>query len=155
MVVIIIGIIIIGIIITASAILLNSNQEKSIEQIWLDQQITSGPFTINNSQYNLGEKIFITVNNLPENKKGEMVFYRPLNNTAWAEYKVLAFNGEANSQFNLYFEPQVSEMREVCSTDQLVGTWIIKFIGTQYSDMTFELLNQTSSWDERTFDPVC
>jgi hypothetical protein len=103
----------------------------------------------------LGEKIFIVVNDLKEEDKGKVIFFRPLNNTSWSNYITMDFDGSAKTKFNLYFEPKLSKLKKICSTDDLVGTWIVKFIGTEYSDMNLKILNQTSSWDERTFDPVC
>ena len=147
--------IIIGIIITTSGILLNSSQEETVEEKWLREKVTSGPFSIDKNQYNLGEKIFITVEELDPKEKGQVIFFRPINNTSWTKYNTINFDGTAKQQFNLYFEPQLSETKKICSTDELTGTWIVKFVGTQYSDLSFELLNQTSSWDERTFEPVC
>jgi len=147
---------IIGSIIIASAVLLNSNQEKTVEEKWLEQQITSGPFTLDKSQYNLGEKIFITVTNLPEDEKGEMMFFRPMENgDGWVKYTSMKFDGQAKEKFNLYFEPKLSELKKICTTDELTGTWKIQFVGTEYSSMSFEIVNQTSSWDDRTFEPVC
>jgi hypothetical protein len=142
------------IIIAAGIILLNSN-EQSVEEKWISEEVTSGPFTLDKNQYNLGEKIFITVKELQPEDKGQMIFFRPLNSTSWSNYKTLDFNGNSKENFNLYFQPQLSEMKKLCSTNELVGTWIVKFIGTDYSDINFKIINQTSSWDERTFDPVC
>ena len=146
---------IVGIIIIASAVLLNSNQE-TVEQKWANDMVRSGPFTIDKSQYNLGEKIFITVTNLPQNEKGEMVFFRPMENgDGWRNYTTMKFDGQAKEQFNLYFEPKLSEMKKICTTNELTGIWMVKFVGTEYSNMSFEILNQTSSWDDRVFEPVC
>ena len=157
--------IIIGIIITGSVILLNSNQVveevvrdrlgETVEEKWERERVTSGPFSIDKSQYNLGEKIFITVSDLSENEKGQMIFFREANSTMWKEYITIDYNGQQKNQFNLYFEPQLSEMKNICSTNELVGPWIVKFIGTEFPDINFKLLNQTSSWDKRTFEPVC
>ena len=147
--------IIIGIIITASGILLNSSQEETVEERWLREKVTSGPFSIDKSQYNLGEKIFITVVELDTEDKGQVIFFRPINNTSWTKYNAIEFNGNAKQQFNLYFEPRLSELRKICSTNDLVGPWIVKFIGTEYSDINFTIMNQTSSWDNRIFEPVC
>ena len=142
------------IIIAAGIILLNSN-EQSVEEKWISEEVTSGPFTLDKNQYNLGEKIFITVKELQPEDKGQMIFFRPLNSTSWLNYKTLDFNGNSKENFNLYFQPQLSEMKKLCSTNELVGTWVVKFIGTEYSDINFKIMNQTSSWDTRTFDPVC
>ncbi len=146
--------IIIIIIIAVTLIIFTPNEETSknkIEEKW----VKSGPFSIDKSEYNLGDKIFIVVNDLKEEDKGKVIFFRPLNNTSWSNYITMDFDGKNKQQFNLYFEPKLSKLKKICSTDDLVGTWIVKFIGTEYSDMNLKILNQTSSWDERTFDPVC
>jgi len=147
---------IIGIIIIVSAVLLNSNLEKTTEERWLEEQVVSGPFAIDKSQYNLGEKIFITVTNLPQDEKGEVIFFRPMGNgDGWVKYTSMKFDGQAKEQFNLYFEPRLSELKKICTTNQLAGTWNVQFVGTEYPNMSFEILNQISSWDDRTFEPVC
>ena len=147
--------VIIGIIIITSAVLLNSNQE-TVEEEWTNDIVRSGPFAIDKSQYNLGEKIFITVKNLTQDQKGEMIFFRPMENgDGWVKYTSMKFDGQANQQFNLYFEPKLSELKKICTANQLTGTWNVQFVGTEYQNMSFEILNQTSSWDDRTFEPVC
>ena len=118
--------------------------------------IHSGPFSIDKSQYNLGEKIFITVTNLPQDEKGEMIFFRPMeNDNGWTKYISMKFDGQAKEQFNLYFEPRLSELKKICTANELTGTWMVQFVGTEYSNMSFEIVNQTASWDDRTFEPVC
>ena len=130
--------------------------EKSVEEKWLEQQISSGPFTLDKNEYFVGEKIFITVTNLPQDEKGEMMFFRPMENgDGWRNYTTMKFDGQAKEQFNLYFEPKLSEMKKICTTNELTGTWNVQFVGTEYPNMSFEILNQTSSWDDRTFEPVC
>ena len=146
--------IIIIIIIAGTLIIFTLNEETSKNKIE-DKWIKSGPFSIDKSEYNLGEKIFIVVNDLKEEDKGKVIFFRPLNSTAWSNYITMDFDGKNKAQFNLYFEPRLSEPKKICSTNELAGTWMVKFIGTEYSDINFEIMNQTSSWDERTFDPVC
>ena len=146
--------IIIIIIIAGTLIIFTPNEETSknkIEEKW----IKSGPFSIDKSEYNLGEKIFIVVDGLKQEDKGKVIFFRPLNSTAWSNYITMDFDGANKTQFNLYFEPNLSELKNICSTNDLVGEWVVQFIGTEYSDINFEIMNQTSSWDERTFDPVC
>ena len=146
--------IVIVIIIAGALITFTPNEEESknkIEEEW----IKSGPFSIDKTEYNLGEKIFIVVNGLKEEDKGKVIFFRPLNNTAWSNYITMDFDGRNKVEFNLYFEPRLSELKKLCSTNELVGEWVVKFIGTEYSDINFKIMNQTSSWDNRTFDPVC
>ena len=146
--------IVIVIIIAGAIITFTPNEEASknkIEEEW----IKSGPFSIDKNEYNIGEKIFIVVNDLKEEDKGKVIFFRPLNNTAWSNYITMDFDGTNKPQFNLYFEPQLSKLNGICSTNELSGQWVVKFIGTEYSDINFKIMNQTSSWDTRTFDPVC
>jgi hypothetical protein len=146
--------IVIIIIIAGALITFTPNEEASknkIEEEW----IKSGPFSIDKNEYNIGEKIFIVVNDLKEEDKGKVIFFRPLNNTAWSNYITMDFDGMNKAEFNLYFEPRLSKLNGICSTNELSGQWVVKFIGTEYSDINFKIMNQTSSWDNRTFDPVC
>ena len=147
---------IIIIIIIAGAIITFTPNEKTILEVEIEEEwIKSGPFSIDKNQYNLGEKIFIVVNGLKQEEKGKVVFFQPLNSTSWKSYKTIDFDGTSKAQFNLYLEPGLSKLKKVCSMNDLAGTWVVKFSGTEYSDITFEMMNQTSSWDKRTFDPVC
>ena len=147
---------IIIVIIIAGVLITFPPNEKTLMEIEIEEEwIKSGPFSIDKNEYNLGEKIFIVVNDLKQEDKGKVIFFRPLNNTAWSNYITMDFDGMNKTQFNLYFEPKLSELQNICSTNQLVGTWVVKFVGTEYSDINFKIMNQTSSWDKRTFDPVC
>jgi len=147
---------IIIIIIIAGALIIFTPNEKTMLEIEIEEEwIKSGPFSIDKNEYNLGEKIFLVVNGLKQEDKGKVIFFRPLNNTSWANYITMDFNGAEKSKFNLYFEPRLSESKKLCSTNELVGEWVVRFIGTEYLDINFKIMNQTSSWDTRTFDPVC
>jgi len=144
------------VIIIAGALIIFTPNEKTIPEIEIEKKwIESGPFSIDKNQYNVGEKIFIVVNGLKQEDKGKLIFFQPLNSTSWKSYKTIDFDGTSKAQFNLYLEPGLSELKKVCSMNDLAGTWVVKFSGTEYSDITFEMMNQTSSWDKRTFDPVC
>jgi hypothetical protein len=146
--------IIIIIIIAGALIMFTQNEEISENKI-KTEWVKSGPFSIDKTEYNLGEKIFIVVNGLNQEDKGKVIFFRPLNNTAWSNYITMDFDGTNKTQFNLYFEPRLNELKDICSTNELAGEWVVKFIGTEYPDINFKIMNQTSSWDTRTFDPVC
>ena len=118
--------------------------------------IKSGSFEIDKPQYNVGEKIFLSTTNLLPEDKGIVKFLRPINNdTDYELYIQVPFDGMDKTQFNYYFEPRFQEYRGLCSVDDIAGNWVVKFIGTQYEDINFKILNQSSSWDERTFEPVC
>jgi len=146
--------IIIIIIIAGALIIFTSNEETSknkIEEKW----VKSGPFEIDKKQYNVGEKIFLSTSNLLPEEKGTVQFLRPLNDTHHKSYIEIPFDGMAKERFNYYFEPKLFEFRGICSIDDIAGNWIVKFVGTQYEDINFEILAQPSSWDKRTFEPVC
>ena len=146
--------IIIIVIIAGALIIFTPNEETSkneIEEKW----VKSGSFEIDKSKYNMGEKIFLsTINLLPEDK-GTVQFFRPINDTHHKSYIKIPFDGSDKSNFNYYFEPRFNPFKGICSMDDLAGNWVVKFIGTEYEDINFEILAQSSSWDKRTFEPVC
>ena len=146
--------IIIIIIIAGSLIVFTSNDETSKNDI-ADEWVKSGPFEIDKEQYNVGEKIFLSTNGLLPEDKGTVQFLRPLNDTHHTSHIKIPFDGMGKEQFNYYFEPRLFEWKGICSIDDIAGTWIVKFVGTQYEDINFEILAQPSSWDDRTFEPVC
>ena len=146
--------IIIIIIIAGILIAFTTNEEmpkNEIEEKW----IKSGPFEIDKEQYHIGEKIFLTVKDLSPEDKGIVEFLRPINDTHHKSHIKIPFNGMDKEQFNYYFEPRLFELKGICSIDDIAGTWIVKFVGTQYENINFEILAQPSSWDEREFEPVC
>ena len=130
---------------------IEETSENKIEETWLK----SGSFEIDKSQYNIGEKIFLSTMDLLLEDKGIVQFLRPINDTHHKIYIKIPFDGRDKSQFNYYFEPRYNELRGICSMDDIAGNWIIKFIGTQYEDINFKILNQTSSWDDRAFESIC
>ena len=145
---------IIIIIIATALIIFTANEEttkNNIEEKWL----RSGPFEIDKNQYNVGEKIFLTTRDLLPEENGQIQFLRPINDTHHKAYIKIPFNGMDKEQFNHYFEPRFQLYRGICSVDDLAGNWIVRFSGTQYEDINFKILAQSSSWDERMFEPVC
>tara|TARA_B110000438_G_scaffold159626_1_gene152855 strand:+ start:444 stop:911 length:468 start_codon:yes stop_codon:yes gene_type:complete len=146
--------IIIIIIIAGALIIFTSNEETSkneIEEKW----VKSGPFEIDKKQYNVGEKIFLSTNGLTPEDKGEVIFLLPINSTHHKSYITIPFDGMKKEQFNYYFEPRFQEFKGLCSMDDIAGNWIVKFSGTQYENINFEIIAQASSWDNRTFEPIC
>ena len=162
---------IIVIVIIGGIIVFNSDQDVNVEK---DNQVeiqwrTSGPFSIEKFEYYLGEKIFLNVNNIPKDVKGEAIFFRPSlasnidtekyqiseNTTTKERYLGIQFDGNQKDNFNRYFEPRFSQFKEICSTEDLVGEWVVVFEGTEYQPIFFKILNETASWDNRTFEPIC
>jgi hypothetical protein len=162
--------IIVGIIIVIIGIIAITNQETTEERIEV-QWRHSGPFAIEKYEYYLGEKIFMTVQDIPKDVSGEVLIFRPTSTpnveefeklegiskdiiSTKTKYLTIKFNGENKQNFNRYFEPSFHEWKGICSRNDLVGEWAIVFHGTQYENMSFKIINQTSSWDERTFETI-
>ena len=144
------------IIICVGIIIINSNEEK-IEEVIIDQEVEwiySGPFGIEKTEYNLGEKIFLDIIDIPKKDKGTALVLRPLNATHHIKYLSIDFDGSLKDNFNRYFEPRLNEWRGICSGNDLVGDWKIVFSGVEYEDLNFRIINQTSSWDTRVFEPL-
>ena len=146
---------IIIIIIIATSIVMFTPNEETPEGKTQEKWIKSGSFEIDKSQYNIGEKIFLSTTNLIPEDKGVVQFFRPINDTHHKAYINIPFDGSDKSQFNYYFEPRYNKNTGICSMDDIAGNWMGKFMGTQYEDINFEILAQSSSWDERTFEPIC
>jgi len=146
--------IIIIIVIAIALIIFTSNEETTkneIEEKW----VKSGSFEMDKLEYNIGEKIFLSTTNLLPEDNGIVQFLRPINDTHHKSYIKIPFNGMDKSQFNYYFEPRYNQYRGICSIDDIAGNWVVKFSGTQYEDINFKILAQPSSWDDRTFEPIC
>jgi len=113
-------------------ILGNSNSKE------LDWQ-TSGPFEINRSSYSIGENVFLVVNGLNANEKGEIAFMRPSNNTDSMVYVTIPFDGSTKSAFNYYIDPELSKDKGMCSINDIIGKWEVIFRGTDYPNLFFEI----------------
>ena len=142
------------IIISVGIIMTNSNEEKIKEAIIEEEWTYSGPFGIDKTEYNIGEKIFIDVVDIPKEDKGIAIFFRPINATHDIEYLRIDFDGSNKDNFNRYFEFRLNDKKGICSVNDLAGDWTINFIGVEYEELKFKIINQTSSWDTRTFEPL-
>jgi len=117
--------------------------------------LTSGPFQIDKSQYLLGENIFIQVNNLTPNEKGQITFLRPMNETHYSVYTTIPFDGAKKYSFNQYFTPNLSRALKACTVDDLIGTWKVVFQKTNYENLSFEIINEFLPGEEDSFKPFC
>ena len=116
--------------------------------------IRSGPFSIDRSEYLLGEKIFANLDYLPENIKGEMRFVKHFNSTHNQQYKTIGFDG-SKPQNNFYLGIYPSISRGFCTSDSLVGEWELIFSGTPYDSLDFKIVNQIIPGMENQFESVC
>jgi len=141
-------------------------QEKldEVEKINLEEEyspkprewITSGPFQIDRSEYVLGEKIFLVIGGLNSQEKGQIAFLRPLNETHYSVYQTIPFDGAKKNAFNYYIEPSLSKANEICSMDDIVGTWTVVFRGTDYENLKFKITDKILPGVEDNYmKPVC
>jgi|SaaInlStandDraft_3_1057020.scaffolds.fasta_scaffold17666_1 hypothetical protein len=117
----------------------NENYYKPTSEInWT----SSGPFQIDRTVYDIGQKIFIRIGGLQEHEKGQIAVMRPLNSTHHTTYITIPFDGMVKSAFNYYVEPGIIKTRGICSTDDLTGNWALVFRGTNYANMDFEITDK-------------
>ena len=116
-----------------------------------NEWISSGSFSIDKKQYLLGDNIFLRVVDIQMHQKGEIQFIRPSGDI----YRTIPFDGSLRSEFNQYFTPFPASALKVCSSDDLVGTWTMKFQGTNYKPITFEMKNEYLKGEEWKFVNDC
>ena len=118
--------------------------------------IQSGPFQIDKSEYSLGEKIFINIINLNKNAKGTMVFTKIINDTHTWEYKKINFDGSKPQQ-NFYLGIYLFELRGICTVDQIMGDWQLRFVAPngEFQSLNFEIKNQIIPGMEKNYKPAC
>ena len=116
--------------------------------------IQSGPFKIDRSEYALGEKIFININYLPKNVKGEMIFTKIINSTYSYEYGKIKFDGSKPQQ-NFYLGLNLNKFMGICAADMLIGDWKVIFQGTEYSDLKFKVTKEIIPGYEERYEPIC
>ena len=100
--------------------------------------ITSGPFSITNSTYRLGDNVFMIVTDLKPTDVGTMIVVDPKGGT----FTRVPFNGTEKSSFNYFFKPNTERIEKLCTPADLVGNWTIVFQGTTYMPITFRVLNE-------------
>ena len=113
--------------------------------------ISSGPFSIDKQEYLLGENIFLIATALQPHEKGEIQFIRPSGDI----YRKIPFDGQIRTDFNQYFTPFPSSALKICSSDDLVGDWFVKFEGTDYDSIKFEIKNEYLKGEEYKFINNC
>jgi len=117
--------------------------------------ITSGPFQIDRSKYVIGEKIFLIIGGLQYDEKGQVAFLRPLNDTHYEVYLTVPFDGAKKNAFNYYLQPQLSQVRGLCSIDDIIGNWTVVFRGTDYPNLKFEITDEFLPGEKDSYEPVC
>ena len=141
---VIVGVILV-IAISAGAIYLYNQKQSDNNTL---QGITSGPFSINNGTYRLGENVFMTVNGLMPTDVGKIIIQNPKGGV----FTQVPFNGTMKSQFNYFFKPYTLKSEKLCTPQDLVGNWTIVFQGTKYRPIFFKIINQWVPGDQADED---
>ena len=89
--------------------------------------IHSGPFSIDRTEYFLGHKIFLIAEGIDENDKGSIILTKIDDDGSQKIWKELNFDGSKKSEFNIYFSPVLSEIKNVCTVEELIGNYKIIF----------------------------
>ena len=128
----------------------SENPYKPKEREWN----SSGPFKLDRSEYVLGERLFVNLDYVDKNTKGDMIFTKIINNTHAYEYKKIKFDG-SKPQHNFYIGMNLNMPRGLCNVDQLIGNWELRFEGTNYESIKFKVLDEILPGSERLYEPVC
>ena len=134
-------------------------EKIKLESYYLEKErtwTTSGPFQIDRDEYDLGQKIFLVIEGLKSEDKGQIAFLRQLNSTHLSVYQTIPFDGEKKDQFNYYMQPKLSVVKGICSAEDIIGNWAVVFRGTDYKSMSFEITDKVISNNNENYEhPVC
>ncbi|MDE1861426.1 MAG: hypothetical protein KGI33_00785 [Thaumarchaeota archaeon] len=130
----IIAVIIVTAISAGIAYFFNQHRTEDNTASW----ITSGPFSLTNSTYRLGENVFMVVTGLKPTDVGDILIYDPHGGL----FSHVPFNGTMKSEFNYFFKPITLKSEKLCSAKDIVGNWTIVFQGTSYKALHFRVLDQ-------------
>ena len=131
------------------------NEESDEKYTPKDREwVQSGPFFMDRSEYVLGEKVFINIENIDKNTKGKMIFSKIINSTHNQVYKEVNFDG-SKSQQNFYVAIYPSVPQNFCTVDELIGDWEIILAGTELENFKFKILDKMLPGADRLFQTVC
>ena len=134
---------------------IDSNKIQEGYTTYPDNPQTVGSLTINKDKYMIGEVVFISMELNPL-ENGLVEFY---NQDEKLFYK-FKFNGSADQSPNLYFRPMLENRYNICTVNDLIGTWTVKISGVTLNDkktgltiepreMQFNIVNEIIADDER------
>ncbi|HJU14233.1 MAG TPA: hypothetical protein VJ792_07245 [Candidatus Nitrosotalea sp.] len=115
-----------------------------------EQWISSGPFSINNSTYRLGDNVFMIITGLKPTDIGHIVVLDPKGGT----FTKIPFNGTEKASFNYYFKPNTERLEKLCTPQDLVGNWTMVFEGTHYDALTFKVVNEWVQGSQAEIKPI-
>jgi len=152
---IIIGIIVVSLAAIAGTVLIKEPNVDVKNPSEIDDgfnaQLNSGPFAILKYEYKLGERVFLVVDGLKENEKGNIKIFTPEDKL----FLKISFDGFGKSSFNQYFKPDTAKISVACDPEELVGIWTVVFEGVIYQPIKFEFINEYILGGEADIEYVC
>ncbi len=126
------------------------NQQKFSQDHTTQWTQTSGPFSINNSTYRLGDNVFMVVFGLKSTDVGKIIVYDPKGGI----FSQIPFNGTEKSEFNYFFKPNTERPEKLCTPQDLIGNWTIVFQETSYRSIPFQVINQWVQGSQSEIKPI-
>ena len=85
-----------------------------------------------------------------------MVFTKIINSTHIFEYKEIGFDG-SKPQRNFYLSIDLFDKRGICTKEQLIGDWELRFVGSnnEFTSLDFKIKDQAIPGSEKRYEPVC
>ena len=85
-----------------------------------------------------------------------MIFTKIVNSTHISEYSRISFDGSKPQQ-NFYLSIHLSKIEGICTADQLIGDWQLRFIDPngELQSLDFKINNQVIPGKEKQYQPVC
>ena len=102
-----------------------------------------GPLTIDKSKYLLGENVFAWMSLHPL-EDGTVSFYRPGGELQYS----IDYNGSRDPDPKFYFRVNLEPLWEICTKDDVVGTWTVVITG---KTLTEDRMNLTTDPKEMEF----
>ena len=103
---------------------------------------------INKDKYLMGEKVFMSISNIPMGLKDSVQVFTP----EGVRYLVLPFDGNEKSFVKKYFRPALSLQLEICDKEQLVGEWTVLFAGSSDERLRFTVMDEILPYSEEYYE---
>ena len=94
----------------------------------------SGPICIRPTEVRLGENIYITANDIPEDEVIRLAITNP-NGKVWS---YIYADGSKKPNWNFYIKPDYSLSKGFCTLNDIVGLWTIELHGTNNMPLQFQ-----------------
>ena len=130
---------------------IETSNDDSLPGLGHPGAITSGPLTIIQYEHKVWENVFMIISGLEKNDKGNIKIFMP-DGRLW---KTIPYDGSLKESANIYFKPDTNLSRGICSQEEIVGIWTVKFDGNVYPSLIFEIINEHLSGPDFYLEKIC